>query len=113
MYVLSLTVCREKHVSLWVWAEGGAGVRQKVTSRFRRLACQNLNHSARQRLWRTSGVHGVLMTLSLTGERGRKTLGIANVERKCLVAEVSLITLDANAKTVLESSLKHAFIALV
>lgn len=90
---------REKHVSLWVWAEGGSGVRQKVTSRFRRLACQNLNHCARQRLRRTSSVHGVVMTLSLTEEGDRKTLAVANIARKCLVSEISLITLELVMQT--------------
>lgn len=69
---MSLTMRREKHVSLWVWAEGCAGVRKEVPSRFRRLARQNLSHGARRRLRRASHVHGVIVALSLTEERNRE-----------------------------------------
>lgn len=91
---MSLTMRGEKHVSLWVWAKRGAGVRQKVASCFGRLARQNLSHGARRGLWGTSHVHRVVVPLSLTGERGRvtfkgrKILADANTASKILVDEL-------------------------
>lgn len=64
-----LTVRGEKHFSVRVWAEGGAGVGQKVTSRFGRLARQDLSHGARWRRRRAAHVYRVLVALSLAGER--------------------------------------------